>query len=252
MMTSNDKYEIKPLETDKQNIPQRAVSKNDILCRYPFSLILSGRSGSGKTNLLLSILTRTDMFKDYFHKIIIVSPTASNLDDTYDVLKLPKENFIKTFTPELLETILKNRKEQIEKKGIDWTSRNDRIIIVFDDMIAEKIMNTKEMLMMFTLLRHYLIAIVINSQSYKKVPRGIRINSNMICVFPSLRSETDVMIEEICPPGITKNQFRDIISYCTKGRYDFMTINNHAKDPTQRIRKNLGEIIDLKNIDKYK
>lgn len=245
------KYDIQPLETNKNNIPQKAVSKQQIMPKYPFSMVISGASGSGKTQLLLNILSRKDLFGDYFHKIIIFSPTAGNLDDTYKLLKLPKENFIKKFDVSILETILSNRKKQIEKEGIEKVAKTDRVILIFDDMIAEKsFLDSKESLMMFTLLRHYLISVCILSQSFKKIPRAIRLNANYLAIFPSLESEIQIMLDEITPSGINKKDFRKIIDYCTKGRYDFMSINNHA-DPGKRIRKNLSDIIDLKNLDKY-
>lgn len=245
-MTDNkDKYAIQPLETDKQNIPQKQASKKGICARFPFSWVISGRSGSGKSQLLLNVLSRPDLLGNYFHLILIFSPTAGDLDDTYKALKLPKENYIKDFNTDTLQTILENRKKLINDKGIDWVAKNNRVCLIFDDMIAEKtFLNSPETLKMFTLLRHYLCSVVICSQSFKKVPRSIRINANWLCIFPSLQSEVQIMLDEITPSGITKKEFLKIIDYCTEGRYDFMNINNHA-DPKERIRKNLSEIIDI-------
>jgi len=248
-MSQPNKYEIVPIKSDKQNIPQKIASKNKILPNFPASIVISGRSGSGKTQLLLNILSRGDLWGNYYHTILIFSPTANDLDDTYKSLNLKKENFIKNFDPSILQTILNNRKEQIIKQGIETVAKTDRVILIFDDCIAEKkFLDSKENLMMFTLLRHYLCSVCILSQSLKKIPRSIRINSNFLCIFPSLESEIMIMIEELCPSNINKKQFRQIINYCTKGRYDFMTINNHA-EPDKRIRHNLYEIID---IEKFK
>lgn len=245
MTDKTDKYAIQPLETDKQNIPQKQASKKGICARYPFSLVISGSSGSGKSQLLLNILTRPDLLGNYFHLILIFSPTAGDLDDTYKALKLPKENYIKDFNTDTLQTILDNRKKLILEKGIEWVAKNNRVCLIFDDMIAEKtFLNSPETLKMFTLLRHYLCSVVICSQSFKKVPRSIRINANWLCIFPALQSEVQIMLDEICPSGVTKKEFLKIIEYCTEGRYDFMNINKHA-EPKERIRKNLSEIIDI-------
>jgi hypothetical protein len=241
-----DDYNIKPLDTDKNKIPQRAISKKGVLSKYPFSWVISGKSGSGKTQLLLNTLSRENMLKDYFHTIIIFSPTANDLDDTYDVLgNIPKENFVKTFDKSTLDNILENRKKMIKDKGIEWVAKNNRVCLLFDDCISEKsFLNSPECLKMFTLLRHYLCSCIILSQSFKSIPRSIRINANMLSIFPSLSSEVEIMLEEICPSGILKKNFRNIIDHCTKGRFDFMHINNHA-EPENRIRKNLTEVIDL-------
>jgi hypothetical protein len=250
MSNKDDDYTINPLDTDKKDIPQRAIQKKGILSKYPFSWIISGKSGSGKTQLLLNTLSRENMLKNYFHVVIVFSPTANDLDDTYDVLgNIPKENFVKTFDKSTLDNILANRKKIIKKKGIKWVAENNRVCLLFDDCIAEKsFLNSPEALKMFTLLRHYLCSCIILSQSFNGIPKKIRNNANMLSIFPSLSSEVDIMLEEICPSGTTKKEFRAIINHCTDGRYDFMHINNGA-EPGKRIRKNLTEVID---IDEYK
>jgi hypothetical protein len=67
-------------------------------------------------------------------------------------------------------------------------------------------------------------------------------------IFPSSRNEIEIILDEVCPPQLTKKQFLKVIEYCTDGRYDFLYINNHA-EPDKRIRKNFDEVIDIK---KYK
>lgn len=245
-----NEYEIIPISTEKNKIPQKKSSKikEMIMPKYPFSLIISGSSGSGKTQLLLNILTRENLYGEYFHKLIVFSPTAGELDDTYDVLKIPKENYIKIFNKEILDRILENRKKQIKEKGIEYVAKKDRVIIIFDDMISEKIMQSPEIITMFTLLRHYLISVCILSQSLTKINRTVRINANMLCIFPSLSSEIEIMTDEIMPANLNKKEFREIIQYCTSKKYEFMTINNNAQNG-QKIRKNLDEII---NLDKFK
>jgi len=250
MNNQDDDYSIEPLDTDKKDIPQRSIQKKGILSKYPFSWVISGKSGSGKTQLLLNALSRENMLKNYFHVIIIFSPTANDLDDTYDSLgKIPKENFVKTFDKSTLDNILANRKKVIKEKGIKWVAKNDRVCLLFDDCISEKsFLNSPECLKMFTLLRHYLCSCIILSQSFTGIPKKIRNNANMLSIFPSLSSEVEIIQEEIRPSGILKKNFREIINYCTEGRYDFMHINNGA-DPGKRIRKNLTEIIDLSEYD---
>jgi len=248
-MTS--KYDIKVLDTEKNKIPQKACSKDGTLPKFPFSMVISGRSGSGKSQLLLNILSRDEMYGSYFHCIIVFSPTANDLDDTYSTLNLPKDNFIKDFDRKILENILDNRKNLIKDKGINYVSKYSRVLLIFDDMIAEKqFLESPENLKLFTLLRHYLCSVIILSQSFKKIPRSIRINANFLAIFPSLESEILIMLEEITPSGVTKKDFRNILNYCTSDKYSFLSVNNHA-DLNKRIKKNLNETInieDFKNI----
>ena len=220
-----------------------------ILPKFPFSMMISGRSGSGKTNVLLNILTKDNMYNKYFHYIVVYSPTAGKYDDMYKVLKLPEENFKNDFSAEDLNNLIESRKQLIDKKGIEWVVKNSRVLIILDDVIANRdFLNSPEALKMFALLRHYQVAIIVLMQSYNKLPRALRINSNATIVFPSTQSEVEVLLDEITPSGLTKKQFTKVIEYCTDGRYDFLYINNHA-EPDKRIRKNFDEVIDIK---KYK
>lgn len=238
-------YKIVAVPTEKSKIPQIKASEDQILPRYPFSLMISGRSGGGKTNLMINLLTKDNMYKNFFHTILVFSPTAGEYDDTYKNLKIPKENYIKDFNGETLNTIIELRKKQITSKGIEYVAKNSRMLIILDDIIANRsFLESPEALKMFALLRHYLVSVIVMIQSYNKLPRPLRLNCNGIMVFPALSSEIEILKDEICPAGLNKKEFHKVIEHCTKGRYDFLYINNHA-DPDKRIRKNLDEIIDL-------
>lgn len=239
------KYDVEVIETAKTKIPQRKAAKDQIMPPFPFSMMITGSSGSGKTNLMINIMSREDLYGKYFHRIAVFSPTAGSSDDLYAKLKLPPENFIPDMRPEYLENIIEHRKALIKEKGIEWVARNDRMVIIMDDVIAERgFLESPEALKMFALLRHFLCSVIVMVQSYNKLPRALRLNANAIIVFPALRSEVEVLKDEIAPPGISKADFEKVIDYATKGRYDFLYINRKA-DPAKRIRRNLDDIIDI-------
>ncbi len=56
-----EKYKIQAIPTEKSKIPLRACQK--VLPKAPFSLMISGRSGSGKTNVLINILTNPHLLR---------------------------------------------------------------------------------------------------------------------------------------------------------------------------------------------
>ena len=238
-------YTIEKLETAKHNIPLRPSMKNGTVPRFPFSMLISGRSGSGKSNLLINLLTRKEFYKAYFHYTLIFSPTACAGDDLFDILKLPKENIKNEFSETDLNQLIESRKHLIDKKGIEWVAKNSRVLIILDDVIADQhFLNSPQALKMFALLRHYLCSVIVLTQSYKKIPRSIRLNVNATIVFPSSQSEVEILLDEITPSGIKKREFEKIIDYATQENYSFLYINNHA-ERSQRIRKNIDEIIDL-------
>lgn len=241
------KYAINVMDTAKSKIPQRICAKQEVMPKFPFSMMISGRSGSGKTNCLMNIMTRKDLYGAYFHTILVFSPTAGTTDDTYAALKIPEENFIKEFTGEMLENIIEARKTEIKENGIEKVAKKSRVCLILDDIIAERsFLESPMALKLFALLRHYLCSIIVLVQSYTKLPRALRLNCNAVVIFPCLQSETEVLIKEVTPSGITKRDFERVLEHCTKGRYDFLYINNHA-EPGRRIRKNLSEVINLDN-----
>ena len=241
------KYSIRVMETDKSKIPQRGSAKLGVLPKFPFSMMISGSSGSGKTNLLMNIMTREDLYGKFFHYIVVFSPTAGSTDDMYKAMHLPKENFVHEMKSEYITNLIARRKELIEQKGIEWVSKNARMCIILDDIIAERsFLESPDALKMFSMLRHYLCSIIVLVQSYNKLPRALRLQSRAVMVFPAQQSEIEVLIDEITPAGITKKAFEQVIYDATNERYQFLYINRDAK-PGEQIRKNLDEIINLEN-----
>lgn len=238
-------YEIKVYDTDKSSIPLRKSMKEGVIARFPSSTMISGRSGSGKTMLLMNLLLNEQLYGKYFHYTIVFSPTAGSYDDTYKALKIPPENFLKDFTQDELEKLIQVRKDLIDKKGIEWVGKNSRVCIILDDIIANRsFLESPVALKLFALLRHYLCSIFVLVQSYTKLPRALRLNCNSVYVFPCSQSEVERLIDEVTPSGIKKRDFEKVIDYCTDDQYSFLSINNHAKKGN-RIRKNLDEVIDL-------
>jgi len=238
-------YKIEKIETEKSKIPQRKATESGVLPRFPFSWMLSGSSGSGKTNLAMNILTNKDLYGKFFHCILVFSPTAGAFDDSYKVLNLPEENFIKEFDGSMLDKIIEARKAKIEDKGIEFISKNERMLIILDDVIADRqFLESPDALRLFSLLRHYLVSVMVMIQSYNKLPRALRNNCNAICVFPALRSEIEVIKDEVAPAEYTKKEFEKLLKYCMSEQHSFFYINRHAK-PNQRIRRNLDEILEL-------
>ena len=238
-------YKIEKIETDKNKIPLRATMKDGTLPKFPFSMLISGRSGSGKTNLMMNLMTRKEFYKSYFHYILVFSPTAGEFDDMYKLLDLPDENIQNDFTKDDLENLITKRKDLIKKKGIEWVGKNSRVLLILDDIIADRnFLMSEQALKMFALLRHYLCSVIVMTQSYNKIPRALRLNCNATMIFPSSQSEVEVLIDELTPANIKKREFEKVIDFCTSGRYDFLYINNHA-DPDKRIRKNLNEYVNL-------
>jgi len=238
-----EEYKIKPLKNDNNFIPLRHSMRENIIENYPSNLLFVGKSGAGKTNLLLSLLTRNEFYGNYFHTIIIFSPTAGELDTTYKSLKVPKENIFNEFTPELFSQILQAREAEIKRNGIRATVEENRMAVILDDIVCNRqFLNSADALKMFAMGRHLKIMSFCCTQSYTKINRALRLQINGLYIFPSSQSEVKILKDEITPVRMSKKEFHEVIKDATSGRYDFLHINNFA-EPGKRIRKNI--------IDKY-
>ena len=117
--------DIKPIETKKTTLPQRALMKKGVLMKHPTFTYIVGRTGSGKSNLIINLLTRKDFYgpkkeggKGYFNEVHVWSPTCKT-DDLYEHLELKDENLHDDLDPKQLEEFFESKKEDVEKKGIE-------------------------------------------------------------------------------------------------------------------------------------
>lgn len=231
-------YEITAIPTSKTNIPQCQGAMDGVVFKHPFRLYIVGASGSGKSNLLLNLMSRTEFYKGYFDEVFVISPTANELDDSYAILDLPPERF---FQPnvEVLSVIESIQKKNIEKKGI---GKSPKVLIILDDIISyRKFTGSKQLLKMFVMGRHYGISLCLLSQAYHRVQKSIRLNMSAMIYFKGSQKETQVVFEDYCPPGYSKKQCMDMIHEATRVKYSFLCIDLHKDIGDGRYRKGLTE-----------
>lgn len=238
---------IQEIKTSKNKVKRTEIQKCDIIPKHPFRAILSGRSGSGKSNLLINLLIQKHFYKNYFHFIFLISPTAGKLDDSFIALKKSKPKskiaIINDLNPDTIENIMETNKEIIEEKGVH---KAPRILIVYDDVVShKKFMNSRSFTQSFIASRHYNASVIICTQRYNSVPRVARLQANAIFFFKGSNSETEILSEEFCPPSFSKKEFLAVIDYAVKEPYNFLFINDTCKEHRHKYRKNLDQILEL-------
>lgn len=216
---------IRPLDNQINSDP-------NLVMKPPFSCYISAQKGAGKSTLLLNLLLSKDLLANKFNQIYYISPTAS-LDPKTQILKntesicvvntklltllkkekkntrlfdnynsepeystmIPAENFIDTPTVSLLESLLNEQRTIIQR----YKKENaDHILLIYDDCIsAKKFFNSETVQKMLFNSRHYKISIIITSQSYRNLPKCLRLNMSQLILFTtSNHKELQIIYEE--------------------------------------------------------
>ena len=143
---------------------------------HPYRILIIGGSGSGKTNSLLNLINnQPDIDKIYLYAKDSYETKYQYLINKCEKVGLNHFNDPKAFME------YSNDMQDDYKNIDDYNPRKKRkILIVFDDMIADIINNNKLSPIVTELFirgRKLNISIVFIMQSYFKVQKGVRLNS---------------------------------------------------------------------------
>ena len=131
-------------------------------------------------------------------------------------------------------------------------NKDNKILIAFDDMIADMIHNKKLdsiVTELFIRGRKLNISLVFITQSYFKVPKDVRLNTShfFIAKIPNKRELQQIAINH--SSDISTKDFTNIYRECTAEPYYFLVNDTTlASDNRLRFRKNLFNIYN-KNHD---
>ena len=197
----------------------------------PYRILIVGGSGSGKTNALLNLINnQPDIEKIYLYA---KDPYEKNYQ--YLINKREKVG--------LNHIEYSNDMQDIYKNIEDYNPiKKRKVLIIFDDMIADVISNNKLnpiLTELFIRGRKLNISIVFITQSYFKVPKDVRLNSThfFIMKIPNKRELQQIALNH---SSDIDEYFMNIYKNPTKEPYSFL-INDKTlpSDDPLRFRKNL-------------
>ena len=129
--------------------------------------------------------------------------------------------------------------------------KENKILIVFDDMITDMIHNKKVNSVVTELFirgRKLIISLVFITQSYFKVPKDVRLNAShfFIAKIPNERELQQIAINH--SSDINTKDFANICRKCTTEPYSFLVIDTIlASNNPLRFRRNLFNIYNKKS-----
>ena len=209
---------------------------------HPYRILIIGGSGSGKTNALLNLIEdQPDIDKIYLY-------AKDPYEDKYQFLVKKRESIgLKYFNDPKAFIEYSNDMNDVYKNINDYNpDKENKILIVFDDMIADMI-NNKKLNSIITELfirgRKLNISLVFITQSYFKVPKDVRLNTThfFIMKIPNKRELQQIAINH--SSDINTKDFINIYKKCTDKPYSFLVNDTTlSSDDPLRFRKNLYNI----------
>ena len=206
---------------------------------HPYRILIIGSSGSGKTNALLNLINnQPDIDKIYLYAKDPYEKKYQYLINKREEVGLDHFNNPKTFIE--YSTDMRDVYKNIEDYNL---GRERKILIVFDDIIADMINNKKLnpiVTELFIRGRKLNISIIFITQSYFNVPKDVRLNSTHFFIMKILNKRELQQVALNHSSDIDFKDFMKIYKECTKEPYSFLVNDTTLQsDNPLRFRYNL-------------
>ena len=206
---------------------------------HPYRILIVGGAGSGKTNALLNLINnQPDIDKIYLYAKDPCEAKYQYLINKREKVGLDHFKDSKAFME------YSSDMQDVHKNIEDCNpGKKRKILIVFDDMIADMINNKKPKPVVTELFirgRKLNISIAFITQSYFKVPRDVTLNSKhfFIMKIPNKRE-----LQQIALNHSSDIDFKDVIKIykkCTAEPYSLLVNDATLRsDDASGFRKNL-------------
>ena len=210
---------------------------------YPYRILITGGSGSRKTNPLLNLINeQEDVDKIYLYAKDLRELKYEHLCNNRKNAGIKHLNDSKAFIE------CSNTRNDVYM-NIDNCNPNKKrkILIVFDDMIADIMTNKifqsiiKEL---FIRCRKKNASLVFITQSYYSVSKDVRLNSTHFLI---MKINIRIELQNIATNHSADINYKDFIKIyreCIKEPYSFLTIDTTLKASNPlRFRKNLFDTL---------
>lgn len=249
-------------ERDLQIVPIQHQNSNDDSTRHihlsewlpkpPFCMCLATQREGGKTTVLCNLITRKEMYKDYFDDVYLWSPTCYQDENWKQCTSYITECF-EEFNEEDYANVSLEQERRVEEMGKKAAPRE---WYIFDDNAVDKILQNgvnNQLLKDIVRGRHNKKSITLSTQSYHMYSRASRLNFTHLIV---LRLNNADELDAICTDWrgeLSKKQFYEIyrqaIEPDSQDTRPFLFIDTSQFDRTRRFRRNFDQILDWNRID---
>jgi len=238
-----------------------ANKKNHNILPKSLRGLIVGKSGCGKTTLLLNLLLQP-VWLDYLKLSVfgkrLFQPEYEILRKSFEE-QLPKETIMRVFenrdqiqreqiSPSVLIDALAKNQLQHSKEPTEcnfYKSADDvpdptglspehKNLMIFDDLLLQK-QNKCEAY--YVRGRHSNCDCLYLSQNYFKLPhQTIRENANFFCLFPQDLKNIDHIFNDHVSQDMTKEQFKELCKYAWSKPHNFVVIDFNLTKTQRQIQ----------------
>jgi hypothetical protein len=231
-------YDVKAVKSGRDGI-HKTKAQIEYTMPPPGSMIIVGRSGSGKSTIVHNLLSRKDMLRGYFDRIYLFCLAPCNI-----ITKVPgmrPEDVFSDDDPQRLRDIYDFQRSRVTAVGI---KKAKHLLFIMDDIVQSRhFMNSQVLRDLFFTGTHSKCSVWILSQSYMAPPRALRINTySMIICHGLTGTELDRFCAEYQSAYLAKDTFRRMVEICLTAPYSFMFINNTIPNKKKQFRCGFGGI----------
>lgn len=194
--------------------------------KHLFRMLISGSSGSGKTNLALGLILE----KLYFDKLYLYCKSLSQAK--WEYLKGRIEKLADKANVDIDE-IFYCSDDVTKIKPLDELDKEKVNLVIFDDLLLDQ---SPLISKYFIQSRHRSCSLIFLTQSYYSTDKLIRNNCTHYCFFSTNKRNLDLIANDLS--GATDHKvfikiFKDIMK---QDPYGYMVLDILNKDRTMRIR----------------
>ena len=202
------------------------------LFNLPMRLLIIGRTGCGKSNMLGNLLLRNSFYRDDFlpENIYIFSGSLKGdvkLKTIIEELDIPESNLFDTYDQDTGHIIYDNIVEEFNE-AINAKDKPAQNLIIFDDLGFSNLMNknTKNNILdkIFCNGRKYLISTITLNQKITQLSTTAREQCSGLVLYKCTNKSLD-LIETDFNYLPSKKQFHNMVREHTVSNHNFMVVN---------------------------
>jgi hypothetical protein len=204
-----------------------------------------GASGSGKTNLMITLLKDKRFFKDYY-KVYIFSPNYYNDALWESNISIPVK-YVSTKWDEVKFRSIMDRQLEIKEKLLEKHGNLKKFkpaLVILDDLVgATGMMNRNTIGFLektFTKNRHLNLRIWVSVQYFRSISKIIRENIDEWVLFGN---DSDIERKEMMKE-LGGSKFESLFQKATEEPYSFMFYTKHG-DKDKNFRKEFEKFMTL-------